>query len=159
MKRTLMLLLVLALAVPVAFTSCASGKKGGKGGLGGQVEGESFVTEGWVNDDTYRTTAVGSPGAKFKDKSKYVQRNAAKEAARLLAVNNVLKKFKGERIEAASGMANFETTGIAVSSEVEGFVRGGSIIKETYSEENDCEIVYEVQATGLKKMVRGVDIK
>ena len=159
MKRTLVLWLTLALVLPVALTSCAtSGGKTHKG-LGGQVEGESYQSEGWVNDNTYRTTATGSPGAKFQDKSKFVQRNAAKEAARLLAVNNVLKKFKGEKIEAASGMANFETTGIAVSSEVEGFVRGGSIVKETYSEENDCEIVYEVQAQGLKKLVRSTDIK
>ena len=56
-------------------------------------------------------------------------------------------------------MANFETTGIAVSSEVEGFVRGGSIIKETYNEEYDCEIVYEVRAQNLKKMVRSTDNK
>jgi len=157
MKRILVLWIAIALVLPVALTSCAGGKK--RSGLGGQVEGESFVTEGWDGDNIYRTTATGSPGAKFKEKSAVIQKNAAKEAARLLAVNNVLKKFKGEKIEAASGMANFETTGIAVSSEVEGFVRGGSIIKETYNEEYDCEIVYEVRAQNLKKMVRSTDIK
>ncbi len=153
MKKSLAFALIMTMGMAFSFISCAGGS------LGGQVKGESFKTEGWINEDTYRTTAVGSPGQRWKTRSKMIQRNAAKEAARLLAVNNVLKKFKGEKIEAASGMANFEMTGIAVSSEVEGSVRGGSIIKETYDDENNCEIVYEVKAKGLKKKVRSVDFK
>jgi hypothetical protein len=36
-------------------------------------------------------------------------------------------------------------------------VKGGSVVKETYNEDDDCEIVYEVKAKGLKKKVTAAE--
>ena len=53
------------------------------GGLGGQVKGESFKTEGWVDNDTYHSTATGAPKEGLKNKVQ--RRGTAKEAAVLMA--------------------------------------------------------------------------
>ena len=53
MKKILMLLLVLAVAV--SFSSCTKT-------MGGEVKGDTFVTEGWVTPDIFRVTVAGGIG-------------------------------------------------------------------------------------------------
>jgi len=134
----------------VAFTSC-----GGK--IGGQVEGESYKTEGWVDDNTYRIAAAGVPTRTLTNK--VARRESSKRAAILNAQYQVLEKFKGSKIEGAAGMSNFEMTGMAVAQEVQGVVKGGSVVKATYDAEDNCEIIYEVKAKGLKKKVSAAEWK
>ncbi len=50
-------------------------------------------------------------------------------------------------------MKNFEMTGIAVSQELKAIVKGGSVKKLTWDDEQNCEIIYEVFAKDLKKKV------
>jgi hypothetical protein len=129
----------------LTFTSCGGGK------IGGTVEGQSYKTEGWVNDDTYRIAAAGI--AKQTLKNKIARRESAKRAAMLNAQYQVLEKFKGSKIEGAAGMSDFEMTGIAIAQEIQGIVKGGSVVSVTYDEEDNAEIIYEVKAKGLKKKV------
>ena len=141
--------LALALGLALTFTSCGGGK------IGGQVEGQTFKTEGWIDDDTYRLAASGVPKSTLKNK--VARRESAKRAAILNAQYQVLEKFKGSKIEGAAGMSDFENTGIAIAQEVSGIVKGGSVVSATYDEEDNCEIIYEVKAKGLKKKVAAAD--
>lgn len=150
MKKIFFIVLIISVGVLVAFTSCSSK-------IGGTVEGETFTTEGWVDNDTFRIAAAGVP---TKTLTNIVQRKeSAKRAAILNAQYQVIEKFKGSKIEGASGMENFEMTGIAIAQELKAVSKGGSVKKVTYDEEQNCEIVYEVRAKGLKKKAAAAEWK
>ena len=135
----------------LAFAAC------GGGTIGGTVEGQSYTSEGWLDDNTYRTTGVGVPKKGYTNKVQ--RRQTAKRAAIIAAQYAVLEKFTGSKVEGAAGMQDFELTGIAVAQEVQGVIRGGSVVKETFDDEDNCEVIYQVQAKGLKKRVQSSDIK
>ncbi len=141
--------MALVLSIGLVFTACGGGK------IGGQVEGEKFKTESWVDDNTYRLASAGVANSKLKNKVQ--RRESAKRAAILNAQYQVLEKFKGSKIEGAAGMSDFESTGIAIAQEIQGTVKGGSVVSATYDEEDNCEIIYEVKAKGLKKKVAAAD--
>ncbi|MBN2039257.1 MAG: hypothetical protein JW864_04395 [Spirochaetes bacterium] len=140
--------LFLLLSVALLFTAC-----GGGSGMGGQVEGESFVTEGWVSPDIFRVTSTGVPKPGLKNKVQ--RRGTAKEAALIMAQKRVIEKFVGARLEGAAGAADYASTGIAVSKEFGGLVKGGTIVKSTYDDDDNCEIVYQVEKKNLRKEVEG----
>src|SRR4030067_128115 len=151
MRKIMMLALILSAGALIALTSCGGPK------IGGPVEGETFTTEGWVDDDTFRLAAAGI--AK-KDLKNIIQRKeASKRAAILNAQYQVIEKFKGSKIEGASGMENFEMTGIAVAQELKAVAKGGSVKKVTWDDEQNCEVIYEVRAKGLKKKVAAAEWK
>lgn len=142
MRRLIGLAMFIFVGMLFALTACSTGR------LGGSVEGESFITEGWVDDDTYHVTAVGVPKATLTNK--VARRAASQRAAILNAQYKVLEKFKGATTEGASGMSDFEMTGIAVAQELNGVVKNGSVKKATYDDEDNCEIIYEVRSKGLR---------
>ncbi len=145
MKKFFIFALIITAGLALTLISC-SGKK-----IGGTVEGESYTTEGWIDDDTYQLAAAGVP---TKTLTNVVQRKeASKRAAILNAQYQVIEKFKGSKIEGASGMENFEMTGIAVAQELKAIAKGGSVKKVTWDDEQNCEIIYVVHAKGLKKKV------
>jgi len=121
--------------------------------MGGQVKGDSYISEGWVTPDIFRVTATGAPKPGLKDR--VMRRGTAKEAAIAMAEKRIVEKFKGARLEGAAGAADYASTGVAVAKEFEGLVKGGTIVKETYDEEDHCEIVYQIEKKGLKKEVEG----
>lgn len=150
MNKIHVFLLIGIAALTVGFTACS-------GSMGGQVKGKSYITEGWVDDNTFRIVTMGVPKKTLTNQ--IARRESAKEAAILNAQKNILAKFKGAKVGAASGMQDFEMTGVAVSQEVEGVIKGGSVRKVTYDADDNCEIIYEVKARGLKKKVAAADWK
>ena len=138
--------LALILTVTVAFVACGAQR-------GGMVKGESFISEGWVSADIFRVTATGVPKPGLKNKIQ--RRGTAKEAALIMAQKRIIEKFVGARLEGAAGAADYASTGIAVAKEFGGLVKGGTIVKETYDEDDNCEIVYQIEKKGLKKDVEG----
>lgn len=145
MKKLVIFALILVTGIALTMTSCA-GKK-----IGGTVEGETYTTEGWIDDDTFQLAAAGVP---TKTLTNVVQRKeSSKRAAILNAQYQIIEKFKGSKIEGAAGMENFEMTGIAVAQELKAIAKGGSVKKVTWDEEQNCEIIYVVHAKGLKKKV------
>lgn len=124
---------------------------------GGQVKGENFQTERWVDDDTYITTATGVPKEGLTKKVQ--RRGTARESAVLVAQAHVIEKFKGAKVEGASGTSDYASTGFAASKEFAGIVKGGSVIKETYDDEDNCEVVYEIKSKGLKKQLTGAIVQ
>jgi len=151
MKKLLLIGLTLSMGIAFTLTSCGGSK------MGGMVQGETFKNEGWINDDTYRIAASGVSNSKLTNKIQ--RRESAKRAAILNAQYQVLEKFKGSTIEGAAGMSDFESTGIAIAQEVSGMVKGGSVVTATYDDEDNCEIIYEVKAKGLKKKVSAASWK
>lgn len=115
------------------------------------VQKDIWQTEGWVDEDTYRILASADP-AKGQTKPE-LRKKTARERARLNAQYNIIEKFKPHKIEACGGMAEFDPSARSISMELTGIVKGGSIILERYDEEQNCEIIYEVKARGLKKKV------
>ena len=150
MKRFFIFTLVFAAAVLLGLTSCGSK-------IGGTVEGETFTTEGWVDNDTFRIAAAGVPMKTMTNKVQ--RRESSKRAAILNAQYQVIEKFKGSKIEGASGMENFEMTGIAIAQELKAVTKGGSVKKVTWDAEDNCEIVYEVRGKDLKKKVGAAEWK
>lgn len=148
MRKNLALLLALMLITVYAFSGCSRR-------VGGGLDSEDAMTvrtEGWIDDHTFRTSAMGV--AKSTERNKTKRKIQSKEAAILMAQKTVLEKFKGARIQGASGAADGELTGIAIAKEFGGMVKGGSVLKVTWDRETqDCEIVYEVKARNLKKQV------
>ncbi len=138
--------LALILVCGVAFTACG-------GGMGGLIKGKKFKTEGWLDDNTFQVVARGVPKPGLTNK---VQRQGtAKEAAQIMAEKRIIEKFVGARLEGAAGAADYASTGIAVAKEFGGVVRGGTIVDETYDEDDNCEILYQVEKKGLKRDVMG----
>lgn len=121
--------------------------------VGGQVKGESYGSEKWVDKDTYRTTATGVPKEGLKNKIQ--RRGTAKEAAVIMAQSHIIEKFKGAKVEGAAGVSDYASTGFAASKEFAGIVKGGSVVKETYDDEDNCEVVYEVKSKNLQKSLTG----
>ena len=145
MKKVVTLSLILA--VGIAFTAC-----GGQS-MGGQVKGDTFVTEGWVTPDIFRVTSVGVPKPGLTNK---IQRQGtAKEAALIMAEKRIIEKFVGARLEGAAGAADYASTGIAVAKEFSGVVKGGTIVRSTYDKDDNCEIVYQIERKGLRSSVEG----
>lgn len=119
--------------------------------LSEQISGKSFVSEGWADDDTFRVIAVGIPKAGLENKMK--RKITSREAALTMAQRNILNRFRGASITSKSEINEGETGSLKVTRELKGVITGGHIIKETYDEEDNCEIIYEIRSTGLKKRI------
>ena len=142
MKKIFLSLLVVALAG--SFSSC-------KSSMGGQVKGDSFVTEGWITDDIFRVTSTGVPKEGLTNEVQ--MKGTAQEAALIMAQKRIIEKFVGARLEGAAGAADYASTGVAVSKEFGGTVKGGTIVKTTYDKDCNAEIIYQIESKGLKKRV------
>ena len=115
-----------------------------------QLAGETtdYETEGWLDDDTFQVKAIGAPGKKTKG---FVQRRTqSKEAALLSAQKRVVELLVGANIKGASGSQDGESTGVVVTKEFEGFLKGGAIIRESFDPNDNCEVIYRIHADGLK---------
>ncbi len=151
MKKNVLFAIALSAGILIALTSCSGSK------IGGTVQGETYTTEGWIDDNTFRIAAAGV--AKRDLTNKVARRESSKRAAILNAQYQVIEKFKGSKIEGASGMENFEMTGIAIAQELRAISKGGSVKKVTYDDEDNCEVIYEVYAKNLKKKAASAEWK
>lgn len=115
------------------------------------LEGDtkSYESEGWIDDHTFQVRALGVPRESESNTTK--RKIQSKEAATLSAQARVIELMLGAKVQGATGSLDGESTGVALTKEFEGIIRGGSIVKTTYDEEQNCEVVYRVQAKGLKK--------
>jgi uncharacterized membrane-anchored protein len=112
---------------------------------------KNFVTDGWVSPDIYRVTAIGVPREGLK--SKMQRRRTAHEAAKIMAEKRIIEKFVGARLEEAVGMADYASTGKLVLREFGSLVKDGIIVKSTFDEDDNCEIIYQVERNNLRNKV------
>jgi hypothetical protein len=118
------------------------------------LEGKTYKTEGWIDDDTFRVSAVGSWPERAKDKNPIVKRNLACEAALVIAQKVVVEKLVGASVEGTSGVVDGESAGLAIKKKFGGYIRGGSVVQKTITKEYYCEVVYEIKAKNLKQRVK-----
>ena len=64
----------------------------------------------------------------------------------------MMEIFKGYALKAKGGAESGVGLGEVALKKIEGYAKGGAIVKVTYDEEDNCSIVYRVHAKGLKKM-------
>lgn len=148
MKKYFVIALILVVGAAFSFTSCQTRPQH-------TIEGKQYVTEGWLDDDTFQLTAAGAATKTLTNK--VARKESSKRAAILNAQYQLIEKFKGSQIEGAAGMQNFEMTGIAVAQQLKATTKGGSISNVVWDEEDNCSILYSVRAKGLKKMVSAAD--
>ncbi|MCP4130110.1 MAG: hypothetical protein GY754_03735 [bacterium] len=127
-KPVLLVLLIFSLV----FITCSTRKDGPDGY--------------WVDDNTYRL-AASAMSTLGPDNLGGSRREASKKAAIFNAQNQILEYFKKLKPkESNPGIRNF-----AAAKEVKQLVKRGAVIKVTYDQEDNCEVIYEVKARGLKK--------
>ncbi len=144
MKKLLVLLVVMTLA---ALSGC-----GGEVGTDTYIKGEDFVTEGFLDDDTFQVVAEGTWPEEDANARKVIRRNKAKEGAILKAQTRCMELFKGYSLKAKGGAESGVGLGEVALKTIEGYGRGGSLVKTTFDEEDNCSVVFRVHAKGLKKM-------
>ena len=149
MKKFFAIAIIFVFGIALSVTACRTG------GVDHTVEGKKYVTEGWIDDDTFQLEAAGAPTKTLTNK--VARKESSKRAAILNAQYQVIEKFKGSYIEGAAGMQNFEMTGIAVAQQLKAYIKGGSTKSVVWDEEDNCSIVYVVKQKGLKKYVMSGD--
>lgn len=146
MSRKL-LLLVIAVSLLSFIFGCGSDP-----GTESYVKGEDYETEGFLDDDTFQVIAEGTWPDELANARKVIKRNRAKEGALIKAQTRVMEKFKGYALKAKGGAESGVGLGEVALKTIEGYAKGGSIVKTTYDEEDNCSVVYRIQSKGLKKM-------
>ena len=113
------------------------------------IKGQSYTTEGWLDDHTFQVITIGAPNRRAKG---FVRRRTqSKEAALLAAQKRMVELMLGARVSGACGSDSGESTGCAIVKEFEGNVKGGYIVKTTYDKDDNCEIVFRSHGSNLKK--------
>ncbi len=116
-------------------------------------ETEDFITEGWLDEDTFQVRALGAPSPNAKG---FVRRRTqSQEAALLAAQKRVIEPYAHYILKGASGSDSGESTGVVITKEFESHVKGGTIMRTTFHEDDNCEIVYRIHAKGLRRKVLG----
>jgi len=119
---------------------------------------------GWIDENTYRHTAIGLPAKTAKDENE--KKSTARRAAILNAQYQITDVFKyGDKkdggdsksrsgIESTGVYSDFETTDLAIKQGILYNIKEGSVVFEKYDYENDAyEVNYEVRMEKLKKLV------
>ena len=113
-------------------------------------DSKDYVTEGWIDDDTFQVRTIGAPSSRAKGLVR--RRTQSEEAALLSAQKRVIELLVGAKVSGASGSDSGESTGVVLTKELQGVIKGGAVVKKSFDKEDNCEIVYRIQASGLKEM-------
>lgn len=111
---------------------------------------KDFITEGWLDDDTFQCRAIGAPNPDAKGKVRKMTQ--ACEAAKIMAQYRIVELMVGVTIEGAANVDSGELGGIAISKEFAGTVKGGAIIRTSHDDELNCEVTYRLHKNGLRKL-------
>ncbi len=117
-------------------------------GLKNSIKEFDYSTEGFLDNDTFQVIAEGTWPEEDSAARRVIKRNKAKEKALIKAQARVKELFKGYALKVNQGRDPNKTA----LKLIEGYSRGGSIIKTTYNEVDNCTIVYRVYSIGLKRM-------
>lgn len=150
MKYRLVILTTIAVSAGLILLGC--------GGASTQKSVQPVILdEGWIDDDTFRVSARGTPVSLERDVEE--RKKSAERAAVLNARYMILEKFKKYKMKSASGIEEFEMTGTAIAQELKARIQEGRVKSATWDEKQNCELVYEVYAPGLKRKVMAAEWK
>jgi len=150
MKRNLILVSLLAVAVLFAFGNCGPKKS--------MIKGNDAYTdmEGWVNDNTFQVKALGFAKDDTTDPLK--RKYEAKRAAQLNAEARIVEKLVGANIEGKTATEDGTLLGEVIKKNFEGMVKGGTVVFEKYDPDTQgCELWYQVEGKGLKKRAQNAN--
>lgn len=139
-------------------TSCESNRGSVKGkGADGCVEISkediAAFQDGWCDNNTLRVTAAGGPPKNEKDTAK--RREGAYRSAVVMAKYRITGKLSGDRIGAGGIIDDREFH--AEEKRFKAFLNKvldeGKVVGSIWDEEDNCQVIYQIQKTHLKKLV------
>lgn len=105
------------------------------------------TVEGWIDGDTFQVIALGVPLRKARGKEK--RRASARQMAVIMAQKTMIDKFYGYSLQAGGIVHNAPKKNFR--KEFTDVIKGGTVIHERYDDDDNCEIIYQIRSTGLKK--------
>lgn len=141
---------IFLLIITVALLSFIIGC-GSEPGTETYIKGEDYETEGFLDDETFQVIAEGTWPDDMENAKKVIKRNRAKEGALLKAQTRVMELFKGYALKAKGGAESGVGLGEVALKTIEGYGKGGAVVKTTFDEEDNCALVYRIHQKGLKK--------
>ncbi|MCP4132856.1 MAG: hypothetical protein GY754_17960 [bacterium] len=145
-KRTVLLLFTIAVTASVAGCNTTKNRMGNSE--------LSLCTDGkWLSPHAYVISVSVGPGEQGEGKLRVRRRILAREAARRLAIQCILIRFKGERPPRTS---IDEPYPFAIAGVVKAHIISGDIEKMLYNENDECRIIYKVEAKDLRKKNRQI---
>lgn len=124
--------------------------------LNQSITTDKVIREGWVDKNTFRVVAIGA--AKEDLNSKVKRRITSKEAAITMAQKMIVERFKGSKISGKSEVKEGTTVSMITSKEFQGIIQGGIILQESYDEEDNCEVIYQISSPDLQEKL-GIGIR
>ena len=99
---------------------------------------------GWVDKNTFKLTVTGTPAVGAEKKIK--RRTQAEDAAISCAQAHVLEMFIAGKPKNATDRRKQE--------KVKGVVKGGVVEKKYFDANQNCQIVFRIEGSGLKKLAK-----
>jgi hypothetical protein len=114
----------------------------------GQTVTQSVGAAGTVDwsSQVIRSTGIGSPNPNMPETA---QRAGAIEAAKRVALRNLLETVKGMSIDSETSVKNFMVESDIITNKVNGAVRAFTIVDTKYMSSGDVEVTVEVPITGV----------
>lgn len=109
--------------------------------------------EGWVNNDTFRVMGMGSPSDDIDANDKFRREVTSKQAAELDAKNKIVSKIAGSYVESLSSTEKGMIDEYVIQERVAGRIRGVSIVETKWDSKQNCTVVAELYARGLKNQM------
>ena len=113
---------------------------------------KTYKSEEWIDAHTFQVKTIGAP--RSGEKSLVKRKVQSKNAAKLSAQNRIIELLLGSEVSSTSSSTDGESGEILIRSELEGMIKGGSIISESFDEEQNCEMVFRIHARNLKKKAK-----
>ena len=143
MKGHLIIAITACVATIIAGLISCSGKN-----IQNNTDYADGAIEGWINEDTYQLAAGGTPVRSLK----VIEQR--KESARLDAITNarcqIIEKFTGVKIK-KDELKNNDMGNISIPEEIKDIVKSGIVKKTVWDYDENCEIIFEIKSSNLKK--------
>ncbi len=122
---------------------------------GSSPQTEISDSEGWVNENTYRVTAVGTIQPHHLSLPLPTRQTLACESAIIMAQTRMLEKFVDAGIAEVQGTVDTAAVGRNIRKYFTGTIRGGDVLRKTFNEEtSECEVIYSLTSPGLKRKLQ-----
>ena len=142
-KKTITIFMI---PVMLAFISCSISRS--------KEHFSSEITSGiWIDDNTFRVKSTGVSNKKLTNitQMKYSSRRDALLNAQYKIKESFKSWKKYEMKQAGFDQEDFDPQIKDLIAKVKGEVNSGKIVEESYDENNDCTIIFEVNYHDLKK--------
>ena len=117
-------------------------------------------SEGWLNENTYQVTAIGTIQPHHASLPFPTRQTLACESAIIMAQTRMLEKFVDAGIAEVEGSVDTVALGKTIRKYWSGTIRGGDVIRKRFDREtSECEVVYSLTSPGLRKKLRDTALK